>query len=189
MNSPLHALLSRSAYLNSVEYGVEGFLGCLVLLLERGVDVNALSSSRKTPLALAVGVTGAVKLLLSHHADVNALSRGSTPLHLASNNGCIHSARLLLLAGANLHARDARGKTAADLAAAARKPRTVAFLSSGDWEDVEGLEDERNDSDFDGYDYDYDEDSDYDFNPDGYAEDRMYSDENYDGDRWEHVYG
>ncbi|KAH9169145.1 ankyrin repeat-containing domain protein [Lactarius sanguifluus] len=85
-----------------------------LLLLERGVDVNALDEDCATPLHLAssYGMHELARLLLNRGAEANAENvRGQTPLHLVSQHeeytdGNSDLARLLLEFGVDVNARD-----------------------------------------------------------------------------------
>jgi hypothetical protein len=58
-----------------------------------------------------------VLCLLEHGADPNAFDKnGTTPLHRAVRNRCAEAVQSLLDGGADLHATNARGSTAARLA-------------------------------------------------------------------------
>ena len=78
--TPLH-LVSRGHY-DSHEHGI----GVARILLERGVDVNALDKSHRTALHPAsFGKLEIARLLLDHGANANVENaRGETPLHLVS---------------------------------------------------------------------------------------------------------
>ena len=53
-----------------------------------------------------------LRCLLAHGADVNAVDdRHVTPLHLASEWGCVKGAQILLEHGANVHLEDNEGRT------------------------------------------------------------------------------
>ena len=104
----------------------------IVLLLDAGANPDALDKTGVAPLHRAVRqrCVGAVDSLLRHGASVlQKNGNGSTPLHLAVQNtgrGGTGSpevkalqkeiVELLLKAGANLKARDARGRTVAECA-------------------------------------------------------------------------
>ncbi|KAH9169161.1 ankyrin repeat-containing domain protein [Lactarius sanguifluus] len=85
-----------------------------LLLLERGVDVNALDEDHGTPLhyASSFGMLEVARLLIDHGAKANAENvRGETPLHLVSQyeaytNGHSDVARPLLKLGVDVNARD-----------------------------------------------------------------------------------
>lgn len=91
------------------------------LLLDRGGDVNALSSgdiARVPPLRTAAHVRSVTmaRLLLDAGADVNGQGEdGYTALHAAAFNDDEELIRLLLQRGANPAVKGAEGKQAADL--------------------------------------------------------------------------
>ncbi|KAH9012608.1 ankyrin repeat-containing domain protein, partial [Lactarius deliciosus] len=93
---------------------LQNVLGVANLLLEYGVDVNALDKDHSTPLhfASSYGVLELARILLDHGAKADAENAlGQTPLHLASQNESFscedaNIARLLLELGADVNARD-----------------------------------------------------------------------------------
>jgi ankyrin repeat protein len=93
------------------------------VLIERGADVNRLSTSsvaKVPPLGTAAFVRSLplARLLLGAGADVDGPEgSGFTALHTAAANGDIDLARLLLARGADARRRTPDGRTAADLAA------------------------------------------------------------------------
>jgi hypothetical protein len=92
-------------------FGVEVIIQ---LLLDRGADVKAASSSGWTPLFLASknGHHKTVQLLLNNGADVKAADlSGWTPLYLASENGHRETVQLLLDNGADVKAAGSSGWT------------------------------------------------------------------------------
>lgn len=88
-------------------------------LLAEGADIHG-HHDRYTPLINAVDKKqyGAVVFLLSKGAGVNmpALESGWTPLIFAAHHGHREIAQLLLENGANKHAKNKDGETAADMA-------------------------------------------------------------------------
>ena len=103
-----------------------GHADCVLLLIENGADVNAVSKNamRLRPLHSAVTAddedkaTKIVSLLLRAGADVNAQQeRGYTPLHRAADRGSPELVRILLRAGADPMIRADNGRTAGELAA------------------------------------------------------------------------
>jgi ankyrin repeat protein len=92
----------------------------LSTVLARGADPNARTTSGNAPLHEAARdeKPAAVRLLIAAHADVNARNGDNlTPLHMvtsAPTDGHFESARLLTEAGADIDARDDRGRTAAE---------------------------------------------------------------------------
>ena len=63
------------------------------------------------------GHTDCVEELLKHGAEVDAITNlKQTPLHLAAVRGTVETARLLLDAGADLDAKDMRGRSPTELA-------------------------------------------------------------------------
>lgn len=94
-------------------------------LLQIGADVNlrtndgesALHSATRLPPCLPELQRDCIRLLLSNGAEVNIQSKtGITPLMHAAWFGCLLSVVELLKAGASLKIKDAKGRTALDLA-------------------------------------------------------------------------
>ena len=107
--TPLH-LVSRGQYVPQ-----EDGVGIVKLLLERGIDVNALDKHQNTLLhsASSLGRLDNARVLLDHGAKPGLRNdRAQTPLYLASLVGYwfqddgLGVAKLLLEHGANMHARD-----------------------------------------------------------------------------------
>jgi len=99
-------------------------------LLKRGADINQADREGKTALLLLLGaqlppgsdgdathIGALVPLLLDAGAKVeHADQRGVTALHACAMHALLPSARVLLSRGADRHAADAFGRTAADVA-------------------------------------------------------------------------
>ena len=84
------------------------------LLLDLGVDVNAINDQHKSSLYYASekGHLEIVILLLQHGADSNASDyQSKTPLHKAAQNGNLEIAELLLKNKADVNSKDANGDT------------------------------------------------------------------------------
>ena len=103
----------------------EDGVGIVKLLLEHGIDVNALDKHQNTPLysASSLGRLEIARVLLDHGAKPGLRNdRAQTSLHLASLVGYwfqddgLGVAKLLLEHGANMHARDRVNATPLHLA-------------------------------------------------------------------------
>ena len=114
----------------------------VLLLLERGADVEFRSSNGQTPLYMASsrGHTTIVQSLISHSADLNAECDNNygpwhvvwTPLLVATRNGRLEAVRVLLESVADMNYQDNLGKSVMHLAL--RHPSTdlaKLLLSSG----------------------------------------------------------
>jgi len=114
-------------------------------LLSSGADVNVAGSKGWTPLMQAVEMENPAiaQLLLDRGADVNRPGdQGYTPLHIAvdiSIDGTIQTGghpgeepteiiEILLMRGASLFARDAKGETALDWALAYNSQKVADIL-------------------------------------------------------------
>ena len=143
----VEALLNAGANIDAGlhEFGVSA-LHCAVRantvdqvkrLLERGAIPNNVQLFSETPLhtAAAMGYEECTKLLVSHGACLEVLMgpMKMTALHLAAQDGNVDSLQVLVLGGASLDARNARGQSALHLAALAQSPETVeVLLKSGE---------------------------------------------------------
>ncbi len=109
--SPMMAALYRGHY------------HVIAALVDAGAEVDVF-------VAAATGRTGDLRRVLNHHAAVNAWAYdGWTPLHLAAFFGRADAARMLLDAGADVHAVSRNSLTNTPLhAAAAGKHAEVALL-------------------------------------------------------------
>ena len=106
--NPLHHL---SPFLNKVD--PQDILRVTQLLLEYGVDVNALDERHETPLHIASsdGHLENVRFLLDHGAKVDAVNvDGQIPLHLVSkhNDENADVTRLFLQRGMEVNTRDSK---------------------------------------------------------------------------------
>ncbi len=102
------------------------------LLLSRGAAVNARQVEGRTPLFLAASLGNGhamVRLLLENGADPNlATANQQTPLMAAAGRGNTDVVRTLLVAKANVDARNGAGETALMLAAADGNPQATRLL-------------------------------------------------------------
>jgi ankyrin repeat protein len=102
-------------------------------LLDRGADVNALSTNqmKNTPLhaAAAGGKTELVEVLLEHGADTNARQEGGfVALHSAAQAGNRELAAALLAHGADVNARASNNQSPLDLALTHGRAELAALL-------------------------------------------------------------
>ena len=135
-------------------YHFESSPEILRTLLEAGADPNAASADGTTPLMMAAGlgyrsyqphtprgrpsppVEAAVKVLVETGADVNAANEADfTALHAATFRGLNEVIAYLVEQGADIDARDFRGRTAFRMAEGAKQsfqfqafPETAEFL-------------------------------------------------------------
>ncbi len=105
------------------------------LLLAQGADVNAADVNGNTALLLCAGMPQNwadmmlfLRLLLPHQPDLERRAQGDTALHRTLRSGNTAFVRLLVEAGADVHARD--GRDTAPLFLALRHPELVALLLS-----------------------------------------------------------
>ncbi len=90
-------------------------------LLSKGADIDSWVEVGGTPLISAASAkrTECVQILLKHGANVNATGSttlNETALHLAALNGHTEVMRVLIVAGADINARDFAGRTPLDTA-------------------------------------------------------------------------
>lgn len=103
----------------------------LRVLLEHGVQIDALQHMRKTALFLAASIPKleAVDLLIARGADVNARDdEGRMAIHGAADHDFDHVVKVLIAEGADVDAADRTGKTALHRAALCSGTCTVATL-------------------------------------------------------------
>jgi ankyrin repeat protein len=136
------------------EYHFESSPEVLSALLAAGADPNAASADGTTPLMMAAGlgyrsyqphtprgrpsppVEAAVRVLVEGGAEVNARNEADfTPLHAATFRGLNEVIEYLVQNGADIDARDFRGRTAFRIAEGAKQsfqfqafPETAEFL-------------------------------------------------------------
>lgn len=114
-----------------------GQLAATCLLLEQG---SPLPTPEAWPYLLPVVVlaedpaaaTGLARLLLRHGFDPNVRMEGYTALHFAAGLGNAPLVQLLLASGASAHAKDAKGRTALEVAREAGHPEIETLLSAAD---------------------------------------------------------
>ena len=111
------------------------------LFLEHGSNIHARKMEGRTPLHQVLDglndtndaldtFLDTMRCLLAHGADVDALDKDhATPLHLASNWGCVTGARLLLEHGANVHLEDEKGRTPFQVASERGRDEITQLLS------------------------------------------------------------
>ncbi|MGZ6125643.1 MAG: ankyrin repeat domain-containing protein [Myxococcales bacterium] len=107
----------------------------VAVLLDAGAAVDARARNRfdNTPLQVAMlsQAAGAANVLLGRGAEVNARqAEGVTALHEAAQNGDVVSIRMLLDAGADASAALPDGRTALDLARAAKHADAARLLQA-----------------------------------------------------------
>jgi len=107
-------------------------LEAIELLLEYGLDIQALDSDKISALDTAVKFKrkDVVELCIEKGLDLNSTKRrsGILPLLLASCFGDIEMVELLLKHGADLNATDSSGITAKDYAKKLGQKKMVEFL-------------------------------------------------------------
>lgn len=117
---------------------VKGYAEGVEYLIKAGADVNFYTSLGYNPLILSIpqDTQEITKMLLNAGADPTAVSAnpgdhgryGTTPLHLASQNGYLEALEILIDFGVKIDHRDPEGNTALHLAAKARIPAAVKML-------------------------------------------------------------
>lgn len=112
----------------------EGREQMILLLVNRGADVNAKNCLGETPLMWAAnrGHEKVVRLLLNRGADVNAMNTmGETPLMWAAKGGSRNIAELLLHRGADARSMNRSGLTALAIAQKSHHWDVVRLLKEG----------------------------------------------------------
>jgi ankyrin repeat protein len=100
-------------------------------LIAQKADVNFFDNTGQTPLLHAVGLVSKpeiVRSLITAGADVEATKTIGTPLVMAAQNGNLEDVKLLMEAGANIHARTGLGVNAMAMAALLGHADVVAYL-------------------------------------------------------------
>lgn len=141
----VHVLLDKGAEVNAGAQKGQNILfytspesPCFDLLLERGADADRANSDGYTALIRAINEDNlsAVNHLIAKGVDVNrvwlVLDR-ETPLMLAAEDGKVDIVNALLKAGADVQAKDKKGRTALQLAEAewAERRKTGTTLTGG----------------------------------------------------------
>jgi ankyrin repeat protein len=133
----LQAMLKGGANLNASDprgggtplmySAVVGSLEGMTMLLDHGADVNAPNSVGATPLMWAASDLAKVQLLLARGANPKAVSqRGRTALFLAARSDrSADIVKLLIAAGADVHAVDAAKMTVLHSAAGGNDTETI----------------------------------------------------------------
>lgn len=94
-------------------FAVERSNDLVKVVLDKGVDVNALDSGAQTPLmeSAMLGYSDTVALLLEYGADPNYQVRGENALRCAIAREYYEVADILIKAGANINQRNPEGET------------------------------------------------------------------------------
>ncbi|KAJ8335791.1 hypothetical protein SKAU_G00391330 [Synaphobranchus kaupii] len=103
------------------------------MLLQDGVDVNAVNRFGRTPLqVMMMGNTAVARLLLENGANPNVSdhSTGTTPLHDAAREGFLDTVKLLIQFQADISVKDYRSRRPIDLAQENGHLNVVYFLES-----------------------------------------------------------
>jgi len=122
-NKPLHAAAEN------------GNIEMVRILLDRGFDVNARDNWGETPLhnAISRDFLDIAKMLIEKGAGINAASTadgstGKTPLHYARSDKAV---RILVRKGADINAKDRKGRTPLHYAAEGSGSAVEELLASG----------------------------------------------------------
>ncbi|XP_008056971.1 ankyrin repeat domain-containing protein 53, partial [Carlito syrichta] len=118
-----------------------GKLACLQVLVEEyKFPVDLPTSNSQTPLHLVIHRSNkavalpCIDYLLKKGAAVNAQTcNGSTPLHLAAQEGLLGCVKVLVQSGANVHAQDAMGCKPIDFCKIWNHRASARFLKDAMW--------------------------------------------------------
>ncbi|XP_059498945.1 ankyrin repeat and death domain-containing protein 1A-like isoform X4 [Stegostoma tigrinum] len=104
--------------LNALHYAVkQGHKDVCHLLVEEGIDMNAVGQNACLHLAVKHNFAQLVRLLIAAGCDINISDhKQQSALHLAVERGQFAIVEMLLKANINLQLQDKQGKTALDLA-------------------------------------------------------------------------
>jgi ankyrin repeat protein len=118
------------AELCDADFYVSATAGSVLMLTDRGVDVNARDNIGKSALHWVAGAKPEViSALLAAGADVNAKDQlDRTPLHFVGATSSIENNRLLLDAGAEVNAKTANDWTPIHGAAKFGPPENIMVL-------------------------------------------------------------
>lgn len=110
----------------------EGKLEIISFLLKQGADPNSCGEYPPLWLAASSRRIDLVNLFLAHgtNPSISSTEDDSTPLMVASANGDLAIVKVLVEAGASLHAEDWDGKTALEHALEAEQKEVSDYLSS-----------------------------------------------------------
>ncbi|XP_036373018.1 cyclin-dependent kinase 4 inhibitor C [Megalops cyprinoides] len=103
------------------------------ILLQDGVDVNAVNCFGRTPLqVMMMGSTAVAHLLLRHGANPNVSDchTGATPLHDAAREGFLETVEILIQFHADKNATDNRNYRPIDVARENGHLEVVSYLES-----------------------------------------------------------
>jgi ankyrin repeat protein len=132
--------IRRNEGLAPVHYAViDNYIGLVIFLLEKDIDLNIKTTSGATALheAVRVGNMDIIAMLINSGADVNARdAAGNTPLHVGiPPDAYLDVLALLLSRGADVNLRDEHGDTPLHIAVMLNRPAESVQLilnSAGD---------------------------------------------------------